>query len=406
VIGAGIGAGGSALLGGDPGKGALLGAIGGGFIGGGELLGASLGLGTAGTVGLDALAGAAGGAVGGAVTGGNVGKDALFGGLAGGIAGLTAPTTPLGQSATGTVSPAGGAPSAGGAAGASATPAAGTAIAASGLPDLTAPGIETISVTAPSLPAASLVPTTGAMAGGALAGASLIGSGSGAITSTDLPAGGPGSPLSQPSVGARGIGTNQPGALGAGTATSSVGKFAENPSLHGFGDIISSNPAAVVGALGLGYEALSQPKVPGVSETTNALKGQADQFAAQGAALEGYLNTGKLPPGVQSSVDNATAAAKATLRSRFAAMGLTGSTGEASALAQVDQNAATQVFDIANNLLQTGIKESGLSADIYKSLLGQANAQDQNMSNAIAAFAASMAGGGNKGVNINLGGGA
>ncbi len=421
VIGAGLGAGVSAIEGGNVGLGALTGGLTGGALGFAPGVAAELGISTtAADIGLGAAAGAAGSAI----TGQSVGKGALFGGIEGGVAAALNPSASA---------PAG---SAGGASGGGT--AAATASQLGGSPDLTsqltttqlggaaptavqpftdpvyssgAPAIGSLEVTTPSV---SGLPSgvSGVAGAGAFSG-SLTGSdnnqaGSAPITPvTSQPLGGQTGGigfgtdnLSTPTVGTKGIAT--PG--NAGASGSSFSQFAADPSLKTASGLLTSNPGTVLGALGLGYQALTAPSLPSESGLVSGLKTQADRMASQGNILQSYITNGQLPPGAMAAVNSATASAKATLKSQYAAMGLSGSTSEATALADVDQRAAGQIFQIADTLLQQGITESGLSVDIYKSILSETNAQNQIMASAISNFATSIAGGGSKGVTLNLAG--
>ncbi len=411
TLGAGLGAGVSGITGGDIGLGALTGGITGGALGFAPSVAGELGISN---TAADILTGAAGGALGAGITGSNPLTGALYGGAAGGLTAALGPAPTSGQ----VTSPSGAAPAAGGASvGAGA---ASSAVEGAGIADLTSPQLAgTAGLTAPgeigagagaagaltvSSPGLTASPLSGPIAGGNAF--------TGALTSPELStsAGGnngivtSGGPLSNSFVspGALSTPADQTG-LANPPATSSVGQFAEHPSLKNAGNILTSNPGSVISALGLGYEALTQPKLPSQSGITNTLNTQAGQLASQGATLQNYINTGTLPPGAMEAVNSATQSAKAALRSRYAAMGLTGSTSEATALAGVDQQAAGQIFQIADSLLQTGIKESGLSADIYKAILSETDAQSKIMSDAISNFASSIAGGGNHGLTLNLG---
>ena len=122
-----------------------------------------------------------------------------------------------------------------------------------------------------------------------------------------------------------------------------------------------------------------------------ALSAEAASLAANGATLQGYLSSGTLPAGVQQSIVQATDAAKASIRSRYAAMGQSGSSAEMQDLASVDQHAATQGATIATQLLNTGISETGLSEQIYANLLTAATQQNAQLGQAIGNFATSLA---------------
>jgi len=72
---------------------------------------------------------------------------------------------------------------------------------------------------------------------------------------------------------------------------------------------------------------------------------------------------------------------------------MSGSSSEKAALANVDNVAVTQGADIAMKLLQTGVQESQLSAELYNLILQNALGQDQALGSAIGNFATGLAGG-------------
>ena len=151
------------------------------------------------------------------------------------------------------------------------------------------------------------------------------------------------------------------------------------------------NPMSTLASAGiLAKNFLSNQTIPGA----NALKTEAGQLQTQGNQLSGYLASGTLPPGVQTSIDQATQAAKAKMRGSFASMGLSGSPMEASAMANIDQSASAQGAQIATQLLQTGMNETNMSAAIYENLLKFNVGQNDQTMKAIASLASSMAGGG------------
>jgi hypothetical protein len=160
------------------------------------------------------------------------------------------------------------------------------------------------------------------------------------------------------------------------------------------GDWISTGTAGKL-ALGLGTAAydLSKPGVkslPGYQQ----LSTEAGQLGPQAAQLESYVTNGTLPPGAQAAVDQATQQAVVTVKSRYASMGQSGSTAEAEAIAGIQQNAAAQGFQIANQLLQSGISESGLASSIYQSILSTSIQQNDATISAISGLAGALGGGG------------
>lgn len=158
----------------------------------------------------------------------------------------------------------------------------------------------------------------------------------------------------------------------------------------GFLSGLTSNPLALLGIGALGYNLLSQPSLPNVKSEIGPIQGTAGNLTAQGTQLASYLQSGQLPPGVQQGITQASDQAKAAIRSKYAAMGDTGSSAEAQDLANVDVVAQTQGAGIAMQLLQTGINESQLGAALYTELLNATLNQSNATGAAIANFASAM----------------
>lgn len=142
----------------------------------------------------------------------------------------------------------------------------------------------------------------------------------------------------------------------------------------------------------------------GSNSAEKQLKGIAAGQSAQGQQLQSYLASGTLPPGAQQWVDNQTAAQKASIKSKYANLGMSGSTAETQELNQVDANASAQMFQIATELLNTGVSETGASGTLYNYLMQAQNADQKDVSGAIQNFVTSLAGGSDKpkSINVNL----
>lgn len=184
------------------------------------------------------------------------------------------------------------------------------------------------------------------------------------------------------------------GGAGAATGPTSVESLFQNPFLANLGNVIAKNPGIALGAAGLGIETIMQPSIPSISGTTQQLQSEAAALGGQSAALESYLQTGTLPTGVQASLNQAAESAKAAIRSQYARMGDSGSSAEAQDLANVDQTVAAQGGSLALQLLQQGVSEGNLSAQLYQTILNTATAENAQLSQAIGNFAGSLAGGG------------
>lgn len=155
-----------------------------------------------------------------------------------------------------------------------------------------------------------------------------------------------------------------------------------------------------VAGAGLLYNLLSGS--PSVS-AEKSLKNIAGQQSAQAQTLESYLNNGTLPPGAQQWVNQQTAAQQAAIRAKYAQLGMSGSTAETQELNNVQAQATAQMFTITSQLLQTGVQESGASANLYQALMNAQNQDAQQVSSAIQNFVSALGGGGSPGtVSLKL----
>lgn len=156
----------------------------------------------------------------------------------------------------------------------------------------------------------------------------------------------------------------------------------------------------------------------------------------QAGTLAAPLTSGSaLPAGAEQSIINSVNAAKAKTRSTYASLGLSGSTMEAQALSQIDDQASAQRFAVQDalykdsqtatgqaldaqkagittlgnaqnasatvsqnaqntglNLLKLAQNGTQLDNQLYETILNTQLAQDQNLSNAISNFSAQMLG--------------
>ena len=153
-------------------------------------------------------------------------------------------------------------------------------------------------------------------------------------------------------------------------------------------------------------------KGPGKIPQIGNLQAHANDLGAQGKQLTSGIETGTLPPGAQKTIDDATAQAvtdaQAQIRSQFAAQGLSGSSMEAQALADVSQRAATeastQKLALMQSLLQTGIQETGMSDKIFQDIMSAQLSQDQALQAAISNFAQGVGGSRNPNITVNTNG--
>jgi hypothetical protein len=184
---------------------------------------------------------------------------------------------------------------------------------------------------------------------------------------------------------------NEAGVQPAASGNSIAAAF-DNPTLGSVGNALSQNSNWLVPAAGLAFNAGKSMLTPAPNPTAidNTLGQQAGALNTQGQQLQSYLQTGTLPAGVHNSINSASHAAKAAIRSQYAAHGMSGSSAEAQDLASVDQRASQQGSQIAMELLRQGVSETQLSEQIYTTLLNQSIQKDNQLSAAIGSFASSM----------------
>lgn len=366
AIGAGLGAAEAGITGGDAGLGALTGGVTGGAIGGfGGLAGDALGIGA--TAG-DALAGAAGGALGAGITGGNPLTGTIGGAASGLTTGLLSGTTPGGASAGGTTAPGASAPAL---AAPSGTP----------LTDLTA-GLDPGSVTAGTANIGSASASPGGIS-------NITGTGAGTdIGAGSLGAGGalPGTPAGTNLI------TGQAGtpAAGGSGGPSTISTAIDNPTSGNILKALGANAGPLVAGAGLVANLAGNQTLPGQNEIGELAGG----LQTQGAQLESYIKNGTLPPGAQQGIDQATKAAQAAVRSKYAANGMSGSSAETQDLNNVTEQAQAQQFQEASALLNEGINATSISGELYAEMMNFDQKQSAATGAAIASLAGALAGGG------------
>jgi hypothetical protein len=197
-------------------------------------------------------------------------------------------------------------------------------------------------------------------------------------------------------------------ALTARPQAAASGGGGEQSILEALGASIAKNPMqalqTAVGIGGLAYSGAQGQKTPAYSPELAAQAARLDQ---NGQQLLTYLQDGNLPPGLKASLDQATAAAKARMISNFAAQGLntdpTQNSVLAAQLAQVDQQALITTAQIGQQLMQSGMAQTGLASDLYKTLANIDQTQTAAIGKSISNFAAALGGGGGKGLNLRLG---
>lgn len=190
------------------------------------------------------------------------------------------------------------------------------------------------------------------------------------------------------------------GAATGGATKNSLQSFLANPSFASAGNILTSNPNTLLAGAGLGLDALKENQT---LKGENNIKDIAGQEQQQGALLQNYLQTGTLPPGLQAGLTQASKAAEASIRSQYAARGMSGSSAEAQDIANLQQTVEGQGANMALQLLQTGISETGAASALYEQIMNSALQKDKDLGSAISSFSSAAAGGLPGGLRLTTG---
>lgn len=194
--------------------------------------------------------------------------------------------------------------------------------------------------------------------------------------------------------GAGGAAAPGTGGTGAGAASGGGGFMSSlNPSNWTLGGVGKGLGVAAAGA-GLGMNMLRGNQV---DPNQQKLQDLAGQLGSQGQVLESYLKTGKLPPALQAQLDQAKASEKARIIAGAAARGQPTDPRMNSALAQelnnVDTNAIAAMAKVQVDMLNTGLKETGMSMELYQMLTQLDMKQNEDLMKSISTFAAALGGG-------------
>ena len=399
ALGAGVGALGAGITGSDPLKGAEMGGLSGLGAGAGlGLAGGTAALGTAAGEEASALGGALGGGIGGAATG----SSPLLGALEGGVSGYLGAVHPLpgtsgvtGTSAAATAAPVG---TATGGATDLATQSTSGGGFLSNIGNDISKGVSSLETGAKNLFSGGATPTTGSASLLSPNGTTGMGLDVSAVGSTGLTGGGTQLTTDQASSLLGGGSSSSLDLAATATTGGTQLSTAQSASLLSGADTAVGGATGLLGgkitptevsALGLGYDVLKGTSSPNLS----AMGGIAGQLSTQGAQYEQYLSSGTLPSGAQNAIDTASQSSKAAIRQQYQAMGLAGSTAEQQALAAVDTQATQQGTNLAYQLMNQGVDESHMASMIYSNLVGAQTNQNAGMSDAVANFAKTLAGG-------------
>jgi hypothetical protein len=211
-----------------------------------------------------------------------------------------------------------------------------------------------------------------------------------------------------------------PAAASAAAPTSSIDQLLSKLSPSNLAtsgiDALTKNPLATgLGVAGLGYNIYEGQKntanLNSLTSTANTASANSASLVGEGQALQQYLTNGTLPPQYMQTITNAVQAAKANAISNAASQGQstdpTKNTSLATTLQEIDNQVpnmitqvGTQLASSGQGLISAGAGLSGLSGQLYTSLVQNDTTQAANIGKSIASLAAAL----NGKTSANLGG--
>lgn len=182
--------------------------------------------------------------------------------------------------------------------------------------------------------------------------------------------------------------TGAPGSLTA-LNTSLPAATAPQSLLGKAGSFLSNNGRTIAS---LAPVALDVARGNSVTSQQKALEAQANQLSAQGNQLTNTLNSGNLPAGLQQNFDQALTDAQTSIKTKYANLGLAGSSMEAQELQSANERVQALKSQQIQSLAETGLQEVGSSSDLYKAIMQQNLSSDEDLSKAIADAVGSLGG--------------
>lgn len=201
----------------------------------------------------------------------------------------------------------------------------------------------------------------------------------------------------QPQVAAD-VAASGPQGMGSGTGTAPPGNA--SPSLlsqgwnliSGGGGIpgLTKNLSPLIAAGGIGNALL---RGPGQIPQKAGLEANAAQLQQNAGPLLNAMNTGELPPGEESMVDQQLQSQINGIKAKYAQMGLSGSTMEQQDISNAQNSATAQRAQLAQQATQTGISESTTASADLNQLAEYQLKQQEDLQNQIAAMLQAFGGG-------------
>ena len=173
-----------------------------------------------------------------------------------------------------------------------------------------------------------------------------------------------------------------------GALSPSISAPSAGSGLSGFLGALNRNPGLATAGVGLLGDVIKGNQM---APEQQALEASAKRLGLQGQLDENYLRSGQLPPAQQAILNAQGEAAKAAINSQYASRGTPGSSANVEDIANEGFRQFGVGAQMAEQLFQSGVQETGMSNQVLAELLNVQLQQDNDLSGAIAKMSTSLA---------------
>lgn len=230
-------------------------------------------------------------------------------------------------------------------------------------------------------------------------------------------AGNPVSPVTSPNLGGssdpnqfKDLVTNQLGGLsptasapasapdGFGGSSPSVTNSSSSTGIKGLLDKIGITPTQALTGAGLGAAAIAGNKKTSAEKNLEAVAGTE---SATGNQLIANAQAGTLPAGMDAAIQQQTNDAITAVKSKYASLGLSGSSSELQAINQIQQQAGQQRAEQLQQILAQGLSAVGAAGSTDQSIAQSQLNQDKSLYDTLVGLAG-IGGGSDSGKTFKL----
>lgn len=159
----------------------------------------------------------------------------------------------------------------------------------------------------------------------------------------------------------------------------------------GFLNKLLSDPKSLASMGLLGYSLLNANKTPPEVQSLKNLAGQEGAIATEEGKIGQGGQMGLLGASGDAMLNQQLQSQQAAIRSRYAAMGMSGSSAEQADLAGAAQSSLAERFALGQNVAQTGLtaaqQATGVQSQLLQQIMQQETAQGSELGDILAQFA-------------------